>query len=411
MKVNIIIIGDEILLGRVTDTNSGAIARALDPLGFTVGRIVTIGDSAGQIRKHVESSLADAELTITTGGLGPTKDDITKHTLCSIFGGRLVRDPEVTENIHRIFAAKSLKLNPLTEDQALVPDCCRVIQNLLGTAPIMWFERDGHVLISMPGVPFETEGMLERAVRNEIARRFCRDMTIAHRTCVVTGISESSLAQKLEAFEDALPAGAHLAYLPDSPLITLRLDVTGTDCAAVEALADSLSAKLKNELGELMICDHAATPAEIVLERLRKRGLTLSTAESCTGGNIAHCITMIAGCSDVFAGGIVSYANEVKENVLGVPRDVLEANGAVSEPVVRAMAAGAMRATGTSAAVATSGIAGPSGAVEGKPVGTVWIATATPEGIEARLYHFPGDRSRVIARATATALLDLVRRL
>ena len=411
MKVNIIIIGDEILLGRVTDTNSGAIARALDPLGFTVGRIVTIGDSAGQIRKHVESSLADAELTITTGGLGPTKDDITKHTLCSIFGGRLVRDPEVTENIHRIFAAKSLKLNPLTEDQALVPDCCRVIQNLLGTAPIMWFERDGHVLISMPGVPFETEGMLERAVRNEIARRFCRDMTIAHRTCVVTGISESSLAQKLEAFEDALPAGAHLAYLPDSPLITLRLDVTGNNADDVETLADSVFGTLKNELGELMLCDHAASPAEIVLERLRKRGLTLSTAESCTGGNIAHCITMIAGCSDVFAGGIVSYANEVKENVLGVPRDVLEANGAVSEPVVRAMAAGAMRATGTSAAVATSGIAGPSGAVEGKPVGTVWTAVVTPRGTFSELYYLAGPRSEIIDKATLLVLRLLLNHL
>lgn len=411
MQAEIITIGDEILIGQIVDTNSAWIGEKLNAAGIKIHRITSVSDRAEPISEAVTQALSHSDIVICTGGLGPTKDDITKHTLCSIFGGRLVRDPEVTENIHRIFAAKSLKLNPLTEDQALVPDCCRVIQNLLGTAPIMWFERDGHVLISMPGVPFETEGMLKRSVRDEIARRFCRDMTIAHRTCVVTGISESALAQKLEAFEDALPAGAHLAYLPDSPLITLRLDVTGTDCAAVEALADSLSAKLKNELGELMICDHAATPAEIVLERLRKRRLNLSTAESCTGGNIAHCITMIAGCSDVFAGGIVSYANEVKENVLGVPRDVLEANGAVSEPVVRAMAAGAMRATGTTAAVATSGIAGPSGAVEGKPVGTVWIATATPEGIEARLYHFPGDRSRVIARATATALLDLVRRL
>lgn len=411
MKANIIIIGDEILLGRVTDTNSGAIARALDPLGISIGRIITIGDDADQIRNAVLASLADAPLTITTGGLGPTKDDITKHTLLRIFGGELRRDPEVTANIHAIFAAKGIRINPLTEDQALVPTSCRVIQNRLGTAPIMWFERDSRVLISMPGVPFETEGMLRRAVVGEIARRFCTDSVILHRTCVVTGISESALAQQLEDFENTLPEGLHLAYLPDSPVITLRLDARGNDPLLTAQAADDAFRRLRHQLGELMICDHAATIAEIAIEKLRSRGLTLATAESCTGGNIAHSITAVAGCSDVFNGAIVSYANHVKENILGVDPAVLAEHGAVSEPVVLRMAAEAARRTGSDTAVATSGIAGPGGAVDGKPVGTVWIATATPEGVSARLYHFPGDRSRVIARATATALLDLIRRL
>lgn len=411
MTVNIIIIGDEILLGRITDTNSGAISRALDPLGFRTGRILTIGDDGEEIRRAVEASLAEADLTITTGGLGPTKDDITKHTLLEVFGGEMRMDPEVTANIHEIFDRKGLRMNALTDGQALVPTSCRVIQNRLGTAPIMWFERDGRVLISMPGVPFETEGMLKMSVVGEIAAHFCSDSAITHRTCVVNGISESALAEKLADFEDSLAENFHLAYLPDSPLITLRLDAKGNDRKTLEAEADRVFGELRDCLGGLMLCDHAATAAEILLERLRARGLTFTSAESCTGGNIAHSVTMIAGCSDVMMGGVVSYANEVKINILGVTPETLDAHGAVSEEVVRQMVAGAMRATGATTAVATSGIAGPGGGSEEKPVGTVWIATATPEGIEANCYRFPGDRARVITRATTTALLDLVKRL
>ncbi len=413
MKANIIIIGDEIILGRVTDTNSGAIARALDPLGIVINRIITIRDSGKDIRRTVEESLDEADLTITTGGLGPTKDDITKHTLHEIFGGEIYRNSEVSANIHEIFNRRGLKLNPLTEDQALVPSSCRVIQNRLGTAPIMWFERNGHVLITMPGVPFETEGMLKRTVIGEIATHFRADISITHRTCVVTGISESALAEKLDSFENSLPEGFHLAYLPDSPIITLRLDAYGQNRESdiLEERIDKVFAELKKQLGDLMICETAATPAEILINCLRTKGLTFSSAESCTGGNIAHRITTVAGCSDVYVGSVVSYANEVKMQILDVSADTLTTHGAVSEEVVRQMVKGVMHATGASTAVATSGIAGPGGAVEGKPVGTVWIATATPDGIEAVCHHFPGDRTRVISRATDTAILSLAKRL
>ncbi len=411
MTANIIIIGDEILLGRVTDTNSGAIARGLDTLAINIGHIYTVGDNAEDITKAINRSLAEVPLTITTGGLGPTKDDITKKVLTTIFGGTLIRDDSVTANINEIFARRGLTMNALTADQALVPTSCRVIQNRLGTAPIMWFEREDKVLISMPGVPFETEGMLQRAVIGEIARHFCRDSAITHRTAVVAGITESALAMLLEDFENSLPDGFHLAYLPDSPVITLRLDAQGSDHDLLENRADSIFEELKRVVAKYLISDHAASVAQILTELLRSKSLTTASAESCTGGNIARQITAVAGCSDVYVGSVVSYANEVKMSALGVSQDTLNTHGAVSRETVEQMASGVMHLTGATTAMATSGIAGPSGGTADKPVGTVWIATATPKGIHADVYRFPGDRSRVIARATATAMLNLIFRL
>lgn len=410
MDLSIIIIGDEILIGQVTDTNSGYIARRLGPHGWDLKRVLTVGDNAADIRAAIETCMADSRLVITTGGLGPTKDDITKAVMTDIFGGELKADAEVSANIRRVFERRGLQLNALTEAQALVPTSCRVIQNIYGTAPIMWFERDDRVLIAMPGVPFETEGMIDGAVGDAISERFTPGMSIAHHTMMVSGITESSLARELDSFEASLPEGLHLAYLPTPGLIRLRLDghsATGDITETVERYA----AALKERLGELLVYDGDATAAIMAIEALRRRGLTVTTAESCTGGNIAAAITSVAGCSDVYMGSVVSYANEVKINVLGVPASDIEAHGAVSREVVLAMARGAARVTGADCAVATSGVAGPAGGTPDKPVGTVWTAVHTPEGTEAFVSHYPGNRQRVISRAVTEALLALTRRL
>jgi nicotinamide-nucleotide amidase len=411
MKASIVIIGDEILLGKVTDTNSGYIARALDRFGFEIVRISTIGDNGADIRQAVESSLSVSDVVITTGGLGPTKDDITKQVMCQIFGGTLVRDESVTRNIEQVFAKRRLSMNALTLDQALVPTSCRVIQNTLGTAPIMWFERDGKVLVAMPGVPFETEGMLDAAVAPQIQAHFNPDKFIAHRTAIVTGITESALAEKLDTWERQMPNGFHLAYLPDSPIIKLRLDGFGSNQAEVDATADKLFSELTEQLGDLVINIGDKTVAKILIDALAERKYLLGSAESCTGGNIAHSITAIAGSSEVFAGTIVSYSNDVKHNVLGVSNDTLAEHGAVSQQTVEQMLAGACRVLGTDCAVATSGIAGPGGGTPEKPVGTVWIGAKTPTGMVVTEYHFPGNRERVINRATTTAMLMLIKLL
>lgn len=405
MRLSIIIIGDEILLGQVCDTNSGAIARTFGPMGWSVGRVVTVPDDAGAIRRAVIEALDESDLVITTGGLGPTKDDITKLTLAAIFGGAMRRDPDVTENIRRVFSLRGLEMNPLTADQALVPDSCRVIQNRLGTAPVMWFERHDKVLVSMPGVPFETEGALPEVARL-VKERFNPDLTLLHHTYIVTGITESALATRLAPFEASLPRGLHLAYLPTPGLIRLRLDGAGP--AGIAAEFRDACARLLDSLGPLCIHDGDATPAQMAIERLRARGLTMATAESCTGGNIARAVTSVAGASDVFNGAVVSYANSAKESLLGVPPVLIEARGAVSREVVEQMAIGACRALGADCACATSGIAGPGGGSSEKPVGTVWMAWCVEGRVTSRMARFPGDRARVIDRATAEALLGLL---
>lgn len=414
MKLSIIVIGTEILIGQVTDTNSGFISRTLGADGWITTGVQVVDDNADEIRHAVERALDESDLVITTGGLGPTKDDITKGVLASIFGGSMRLDPDVAANVERIFARRGLKLNDLTRSQALVPESCRVIQNELGTAPLMWFERDGKVLISMPGVPFETEGMMQRTVRDEIRRHFSPDTDVRHHTMIIYGITESDLAERLAPWEDALPGSLHLAYLPVSGYIRLRLDGQMAACedpSPLDEIFNSHLASLRDLLGEHLLHDGDAAPAEILLELLKTRRLTMSTAESCTGGNIAHAITSVPGSSDCFLGGVISYANSVKENVLGVSPDDLATHGAVSQPVVEQMAQGVCSLTGAGCAVATSGIAGPGGGSPGKPVGTVWIAARWPGGSESRLCHFAGDRQRIIDRATSEAILMLIRHL
>lgn len=404
MNAHIIIIGDEILLGRVTDTNSGTIARTLTATGWTIGHIATVGDDRNAISAAVNEALAAADLVITTGGLGPTRDDITKGVLTDVFGGHLTLHQPTLDNVCRIFEQRGLQMNDLTRSQAMVPDSCRVITNELGTAPIMWFERaDGKVLVAMPGVPFETRGMLERAVAAEIERRFHPERTTHRGEITAVNISESALAERLAPFEDALPAGCHLAYLPSPGIIVLRLDADGTGKQEFNGLMQALRAAT----GENYAGDGRLGAAELAVSRLRAHGFRFATAESCTGGNIAHLITQIAGCSDVYAGGIVAYSNDVKTAVLGVSTGTLAECGAVSEETVREMATGALTATGADCAIATSGIAGPGGGSADKPVGTVWMAAATPAGVFTRLYHIAGDRQAVIDAASARALMLL----
>lgn len=405
MKTVVIAIGDELLLGQVIDTNSGAIARMIDPAGWSLEWVKVIHDDADAITSAVDEAFRAADVVLTTGGLGPTKDDITKLTLCRYFGGELRHDETVLDNIKEVFAKRGIQLNPLTEAQALVPTSCRVIQNRVGTAPIMWFERtDGKVLVSMPGVPFETLQMFQSEVFPQLLKKYHSDTHISHRCVIVEGLTESKVAMQLDEWEEALPDFVHLAYLPKPGIIRLRLDGHNTDRALLESTLDRLHAQLCNRFADHLLADSDMTPEESLLQRLRAKGLTVATAESCTGGNIAHRITAIAGCSDCYFGSVVSYDNSVKTNLLNVDPAAIEAHGAVSEEVASQMAEGVRKAIGTDCAIATSGIAGPSGATPGKPVGTVCIAIATTGRTVAATYHFPGTRDRVIDRASTTAL-------
>ncbi|MDE6120212.1 MAG: CinA family protein, partial [Muribaculaceae bacterium] len=305
MNLSIVIIGDEILLGRVTDTNSGMIARTFCQGGWDVKSIVTVGDNAEDVRKAIAESLRTSELVVTTGGLGPTRDDMTKTILLDIFGGELVRHAESAANIERIFAERGLTMNELTRGQAMVPSSCRAIVNRYGTAPVMWFEREGRVLVAMPGVPYETRGMLPE-VAEAVKEHFHPSLPVRHREFTVRGISESALAERLAPYEDSLPSYFKLAYLPSAGFILMRLDAHFSDCDSADSEFEERCAELVRHLGENFSGNGRLTPAEMVLTECRRRGLTLASAESCTGGNIAHLITQIPGCSDVYSGGVVS---------------------------------------------------------------------------------------------------------
>ena len=411
MDISIIVIGDELLIGQVTDTNSGWIARHVNPLGWNVKSVKVIGDNESEILKAIDEGFAQADLVLTTGGLGPTKDDITKEAMRKYFGGSMVYDTEVEKNVLEVVAKRHLKINDLTAAQAYVPSSCRVIQNRVGTAPIMWFEREGKVLVAMPGVPFETEQMMEREVIPQLMHHFCSDEHIMHRTFIVIDYSESALAMKLEQFENGIPESIHLAYLPRPGIIRLRLTGRSADGDKLAADMDRLSSQLHDLLGNSIISYEDKPVAAILGDMLRERNLTVSTAESCTGGNIAHEITEIAGSSDYYVGSVVSYSNEVKQSVLGVSPSVLAAEGAVSKPVVEQMCRGVGALLRTQCSIATSGIAGPGGGSLEKPVGTVWICVQCGEKQVAERCHFPGTRDRVIDRATMTGMLMLIKLL
>ncbi len=401
MQVTIINIGDELLIGQVVNTNASTMSRLLTAAGMDVLKTMVVGDERQAIWNAVDEAMRESDAVLVTGGLGPTKDDITKKLLCEYFGSELVESPMALDNVKRIFESRGYELTPVNRAQALVPKCCEVLNNDLGTAPCMWFPGKT-VLVSLPGVPFEMEWLMRNRVIPKLQETFHTDIIVT-KNILVQGIGESFLSDLIEPWELSLPEHIKLAYLPVAGLTKLRLTVHGNyDPAILKGLYDLA--------GKYIVGEDCETLDELVHTTLIKRGLTLATAESCTGGNIARLLTAQAGASAYFKGGIVAYSNEVKESVLGVKHSTLAAHGAVSEATVREMAEGVRQRLGTDLAIATTGIAGPDGGTKEKPVGTVWIAVANANGTEAKLLQFGANRRQQnIDRSTNQAFAMLIR--
>lgn len=410
-------IGDEILIGQITDTNSAHISRALNSLGIKVSKMVSIGDDHNLIVESLKKELQENEIVITTGGLGPTKDDITKKALAELSESTSYKtDQRQLEIVHRILSARGLDILDINLAQADVPENCEVIPNRLGTAPVMVFrfpeERFGHkaTLYSLPGVPFEAIGALDDILNDIKEHYFLSD--IYHRTVMTYGIAESALAEMIADWEDNLPADMHLAYLPNALTgVRLRLSIYGGMREDQEARIENELKGLHAILGDIIYSDKDDTLESAIGEILKATGKTLSTAESCTGGMISSLITSVPGSSEYFLGSVTSYANSVKENVLGVPSKIIEEYGAVSSECVSAMAEGVRRLTGSDYSVATSGIAGPGGGSDQKPVGTVWIGVSSHMGTETFRLRFNSDRKRNIERFSSSALHILLKRI
>lgn len=406
---SIITIGDELLIGQVIDTNSAWMAQELNKNGIWVGHRVAVGDVREDIWQALDEELRRSPVVLVTGGLGPTADDITKPLLRDYFGGEMIVDEDALANVRWIF--ERVIKRPMIErnlQQAEVPDSCTVIQNKRGTAPGMWFEKDGRIVVSMPGVPHEMKGMMTDYVLPALRQRF-RLPHIAHRTLLTAGVGESFLAEHIKIFEEALPASIKLAYLPNYGMVRLRLTIRGDDPAAMEAEIQRQFDTLKSLVTEWMVTDQDITIQEAIGRLLLAKGKTLSTAESCTGGYIAHLITSIAGSSKYYKGSVVSYDNAVKTGTLHVLPETLRHEGAVSESTVRQMVQGVLEELDTDFAVATSGIMGPDGGTPEKPVGTVWIAVGNHQNIRTQKFSFRFDRQRNIELA-ATNALNLLRK-
>ncbi|MDR0844092.1 MAG: competence/damage-inducible protein A [Tannerella sp.] len=408
MDVEIITIGDELLIGQVIDSNSAWIGKLLNDNGFRVVYKTTVGDDENDIISAIDAANNRVSVVLVTGGLGPTRDDITLRTLCRYFGCQLHFSEEVCAHIERMFHLSGREMNELTRNQAMVPDQCTVIQNEAGTAPCTWFERNGSVLVSMPGVPSEMKWLMTNEVLPRLKKTFGKDLYIQHQSFLVSDYTESALAIHLTDFENNLPPFVKLAYLPQLGMMRLRLSTyTRQREEAVQALA-VLHRQLEELLGEHILADEDKNIEIIAGDRLRARGLTIGTAESCTGGAIAALLTSVAGSSDYYKGSVVSYSNSVKEKVLGVSADALRHYGAVSREVVEQMARGALQVLGCDCAIATSGIAGPGGGTPEKPVGTVWIAVANQDKTVSSEYHFGAQRDQNIQRAVNRGLLMLL---
>lgn len=417
MKAEIITIGDELLIGQVVDTNSAWMAERLNEAGISLHQITSVHDDREHILQALDEAFSRVDIVLTTGGLGPTKDDITKHVLCEYFHTTLVEDLRVREHIHTLYQERPEVLNRLTATQWLVPQSAEILTNRVGSAPIMVLEKEvrGEVLrkylIAMPGVPYEMQVAMQEQVMPYIeAIRRLGDKArgqVIHRTILLAGIPESTLAIRIEEWEDALPPSMHLAYLPKDGTIRLRLSTYG------EATAEEIDSQIATLLP--LIKDYVIAledkPLEAILgELLKQKNSTIATAESCTGGRLAAALNAQSGSSEYYMGSVVAYANEVKEQVLGVEHDTLINYGAVSKQTVREMAEGVRHLMHTDYAIATSGIAGPTGGTEDKPVGTVWIAWATPQGTVAERYQFGVARLReqITQRAVTTALVRMI---
>jgi len=403
MFAEIVSIGDELLIGQVINTNSAWIAEELNKSGVQVKQVTTISDSKDHILDSLKDASKRAGIIIITGGLGPTKDDITKQTLCEYFNTSLKFNESVAQNIERLFGHRGLTWNELNKQQAYVPENCTVLQNDHGTAPGMYFEQGKVLYFSLPGVPFEMRPLITDQVIPEILKRLSPG-AIVHKTVYTQGIPESELASRIESWENELPEYIKLAYLPKPGMVRLRLSATGNSkedlTAAITNEVDKLTTLMP---GEIFGGDEK-TLEEVIGSGLRKMNKTVSTAESCTGGYIAHLITSVAGSSDYFQGSVVAYSNDIKENILGVRKQYLIDFGAVSGEVVKAMAEGVMKKFRTDFAIATSGVAGPGGGTEDKPVGTTWIALSTKDKTITKKFQFGNERERNIKRTALTAL-------
>lgn len=407
MKVEIITIGDEILIGQIVDTNSAWMAMELNKAGFEVEQITSVHDREDHIIQALDLALTRAEVVLFTGGIGPTKDDITKQTLCKYFDSKLVFNEQVLQHIEELLRHRQRAINELTRTQAMVPEKAVLIPNRVGTAPITWFEKDGKVVVSMPGVPYEMKQAMSDEIIPRLQQQFARP-EILHKTILVRGLPESALAIRIADWENSLPETLHLAYLPNFNLVKLRLSAETFQPDEVRSQLNCKLSELRDILGDAILAEDDVPVEQLIVERFTAGNVTLATAESCTGGAIAHRLTSIPGSSAVFQGSVVAYSNEVKKNILSVDTQLLEQQGAVSAGVAEAMAKGVQSLLKADYAIATTGIAGPGGGSDDKPVGLVWVAVATPDGVISREYRFNLNRQLNIERTGQTAMLLLL---
>ncbi|MBC6110364.1 competence/damage-inducible protein A [Pedobacter fastidiosus] len=407
MLAEIITIGDEILIGQIVDTNSAWMAKQLNSIGVSVKQITSVSDDEQHIIEALGEAEKRADLILITGGLGPTKDDITKKTLAKYFNMGYRRDEGALEMVRQIFEKYKRPLLDINIQQADVPDGCEVIVNKNGTAPCMWFEQQEKIFVSMPGVPYEMMYLMDDEILPRITSRF-KLPSIVHKTILTANIGESFLAKEIEDIEDSLPSHIKLAYLPKLGQVRLRLSAKGDNEAKLKQEVEIFAQQIIEKIKKFVVIDEDIPLEKAILNIMKEKGLTLSTAESCTGGYIAHLITQHPGCSSVYWGGAVAYAYELKESILGVKESTLTTYGAVSEQTVTEMAEGAVKNFKTDYSIAVSGIAGPDGGTEDKPVGTVWIAISSKNKTVAKVFNFSNKRIQNIERSAASALTMLL---
>ncbi|MBI9033586.1 MAG: competence/damage-inducible protein A [Bacteroidales bacterium] len=404
MKAEIINIGDEILIGQIVNSNASWMAQQLYNNGITLCRQVVVSDEEGAIMRALNDAQLQADLILITGGLGPTNDDITKKVMLRYFNDTLKMDEDALNHIRKFFERRNLPLTEVNRQQAMLPSRCKKLHNTLGTAPGMWVEHEAKVFVFMPGVPFEMKALMTDYVIPEVVRHFPIETNLIHKTILTTGLGESLLAEKISDWERDLPQNMKLAYLPQPGIVRLRLSVISNEKSKAKLQLDLQFELLQEIIPDLIFGVDDQTLEGIIGEKLTLCNGTIATAESCTGGYISHLITSIPGSSNYFKGSVVAYSNDIKENVLKVSNDDLVKYGAVSEQVVKQMAVGVMDLFQTDFAIATSGIAGPDGGTEDKPVGTVWIAIASKNKVFAEKYNFGTHRDRNVKRSSIAAL-------
>lgn len=394
-------IGDELLIGQVINTNAAWLGEQLSDAGFQLDSTLTIGDSEKAILDAFNACM-DSDLVLVTGGLGPTADDITKPTVCKFFNTELEFCQAAYDNVVALFQRRGFQMSERNRSQAMLPKACEYVPNTYGTAPCMWLEKNGVVFAFMPGVPFEMKGIFKDELLPRIKQRF-HSVPYEKRVIMTTGIGESFLADKIKDWEDALPSFLSLAYLPQYGMVRLRLSGRHENADLLHSTLDDQVVKLTRLIPEYIFAMQDQPIERTVFDMLLDKNMTYASAESCTGGNIAHVITLIPGSSDVFKGTAVTYATPMKTKVLGVPAEMIEKHGVVSQQVVESMAVGVRNLMEADFGVATTGVAGPSGGTEENPVGTVWIGVASPLGVVSKRFNFGKDRENVINRATIAA--------